>query len=169
MGKIFNYIAVIVLALSFSTAGALAAQAADGGSYESNGKVGFYGEYVPKDDGNKDDGIVGGEENRDPQEKGGDNDNLKPDGNDGQDGANGSNGSNAGGGSGSNPSSEAGGTSKQAKVDGTLPQTGVSSFATYVGIALLSGGILFLLLKNRKSKSYSEITSEEGDLGNRAK
>lgn len=156
MKTIGKITAVVILLLGFISGGTFSAFAADGGSYESNGKVGFYGEWNPpkEKEKEKEGGGTGTEEG----------------------GSGGEEGTKAGkktpeiipdipvdyGGNSSTKTPRAGLTTKEAaftntptnaKIDGTLPQTGMSPYVTYAGIALLLLAHLFLVKRRRKDSN----------------
>lgn len=149
VNKLVKLLATFTILLGFISGATISAQAEDGGSYESNGKVSFYGEWKPKDD-DKD----GGGTTNPPKVKGDDEDEPKvtptptPKVEVEGDGTN-------------NPPRTSIGadevaytnTPKNAKIDGTLPQTGMSPYVTYAGIALLLLGHLFLLKRRRRDSN----------------
>lgn len=163
LGKL---LAAVILLMGLTSGAALSAHAADGGSYDSNGKIGFYGEWTPKDPG----GDGGGSKppgsknpgDKDPKPDGKTPDGKTPDGKTPNEKTptpkpqiqvpNGDGGNKL-------PRTGLGNkevaytdTPKNSKLDGTLPQTGMSPYVTYAGIGLLLLAHLFLL-KRRKRDS----------------
>lgn len=160
MKKIGKILAAVILLMGFGSAATFTVSAADGGSYDSNGKIGFYGEWKPKDDGKTDPpdkknpgggGSVEQPDTENPDETD-PTPNVVDEPKENIDVAD-------GGGSNALPRTAIGAdqvaytdTPKNAKIDGTLPQTGMSPYVTYAGIALLLLAHLFLL-KRRKRDS----------------
>lgn len=162
MKRIGKILAAVILLMGFTSAATYTVSAADGGSYDSGGKIGFYGEWKPKEEDKtdkpdkKDPG--GGGEVDQPDTKDPGTDEPTPDIIEEEDPKITVNVP-EGGGTNALPRAAVGAdqvaytdTPKNKKVDGTLPQTGMSPYVTYAGIALLLLAHLFLL-KRRKRDS----------------
>lgn len=173
--KVGQILAAVILLMGLTSGATLSVSAADGGSYDSNGKIGFYGEWTPKDPGGDGSGDKqpGG---KDPGDKDPTPDQKDPGGEgDGNEVPKAEDPGDKdptpdektptpqievpGGGSNALPRTAVGAdqvaytdTPKNAKIDGTLPQTGMSPYVTYAGIALLLLAHLFLMKRRNKER-----------------